>query len=249
MTGRTTGFLYLLCISALSTTPAWGHHGKDYLVTASSRSPHNDEIGVLLYTTVGQSSGHHGVEEHAHEGEVTTWSFEPAVLYGLSDNWAAEVHLHQSLAEGTYETESLAFETSYHFLTENSHHGPASTFSLAAMLEYNHQLSEGDDRIEARMILAKTIWGYSITGNIITSVAIGGEQNKLDFDGILGLRRNFSDRFGATLEFSEIPTHLSVTPGISIKLPDDLDILMGATIATGDDDNNFNFRALIAKSF
>src|SRR5215470_2721279 len=68
-----------LCVLALAiAAPAAAHHGKDFLLVESAELPHPRTMFFVS-------------SERFSNSEFTS---EPSLLFGITENFAAEVHVH-----------------------------------------------------------------------------------------------------------------------------------------------------------
>src|SRR2546430_8577961 len=85
------------CAIALSIAfamPAAAHHGRDFLIVETYELPHPGTVYFVSSEMVSQGHGE------------TIFTTEPSLLFGLSDRFAGEIHVHINKFPG----ESLTYE-------------------------------------------------------------------------------------------------------------------------------------------
>ncbi len=115
----------------LSAIPAFAHHGKDFLLLQSADVPHPHSLFFISVDTFNR--GNDGVR---YEGE-------PALLYGVTERIAAELHAHIA-KEGGDALRVEAISPSVHFQFPQPS-GPTSwRFGLNAEYELSRNTEEED---------------------------------------------------------------------------------------------------------
>jgi hypothetical protein len=240
--------LLMVFFAASVGSPAlFAHHGKEFIVNASFKTPGKGKLFALF-------SADHGNREH-QSGGIT---FSPGLLYGLTERWSTEVHLHSTLAERTLHTEAVGIETRMQILgaehhqqerDDHNHLENKPGFSLATSLEYSRRIDGSENSLEARFIAGTDLGPLSVVLNMIT------ERNLNDGEGwrllyAAGLKLNVTATVGAGLEFSSgmehDREHAQLTPGIYTAFSDAIDFRLGISLALGRGiSNNSGWRATL----
>ena len=239
MTGKNVVAVFtLLTLTAGFSPPLFGHHGKEFLVNSTFKTPAQGKL-FALFSSDYSRAGHHGAG----------WEFSPGLLYGLTDRWSAEFHLHHILVDGDSHMESLGFETRFRILgpgdvhpeSGEHHHDEADAppLSLAALLEYSKGLGASDN-IEARVIAGRDLGPLSLVVNLIAERRMEAGEH-VEFGYAAGVKANLTTFLAAGLEFDSRAGHdraSRLTPGLYASLSHAIDVRFGATINVGDTRNN-----------
>jgi len=168
----------------VSPSPALAHHGKGFLLVESDEMPHKRE--VYFFSS----------QDFVHRDEEDEYELSPALLFGLSDRVAIEVHSHFEKAEG----ESLRYEAFAPSLRVGLT-DPESDAPLKLGLAAEYEIARGDaeDRFETRLIAAYRTSDVNLTANLIAE-RITGEDGEWEWGYAAGLRPWPERRFGVGLE-------------------------------------------------
>ena len=110
-------------MTLLLPAAALAHHGRDFLVTSSYKTPERGDFFAVLSSDYLRFN---------HEG-VSGYEISPAILYGITDNWSVEFHSHHGIADGTVVLEAVAVESMIRLIGDaHDGGGDGAPFSLAA---------------------------------------------------------------------------------------------------------------------
>lgn len=234
--------LLLIVVFTLLPQRAVAHHGKEFLITSTYKTPGSGSL-FALWSSQYANSPH-------PEGE---FEFEPGLLYGLTNRWSLEVHTHHVHSAHHFQTESAALETHIRlfgpdeFQRHDSSHGERNPFSLAVLFEYKKGFGEKHDAFESRVIVGRELQSVSFVANVI------GERTLEEGEGVhyryaLGVKKSLSSTIGLGLEFDgglHRGDGVSVTPGLYGTIAHGLDFRLGPTIGFGGRADEFQLRATI----
>ena len=133
--------IYAIGVSLMCALPAAAHHGRDFLMVEAYELPHPHTVYFV------------SSEMFSHASDGTTFTTEPSLLFGVTERFAGEVHLHVARVPG----ESLRYEAvapAIHFqLTppEASH-----LWRFAAAAEYELARHSDENSLGARLCLARS---------------------------------------------------------------------------------------------
>jgi hypothetical protein len=234
-------FLFLL----LLPFTVFAHHGKEFLVTSTYKTPDKGKFFFLLSSDYIQAS-------HSGEG----FEFEPAGLYGITNKLSAEIHTHYGLFNKKFSFESIGFETRYRFFgsgeiknkSEDHQHNNSFPFSLAGLIEFEKGIGEHHNTLEGRLIFGKDIHNFSLVLNIIGS-KIFGENGKFNTQYAIGMKYDFTSNFSMGVEFEGDTFRPQITPGIYSSLFSNLDFRVGASFPTDSHSGEFLVRGVLIYPF
>lgn len=245
-------FSSLLGFLVLIPVDSFAHHGKEFLVASTCKTPPKGSFFALLSSEYVRSGHHSG-----------RFEFEPGVLYGMTNWWSVELHSHNGLSEGDFHVESIALETRFRFLgsgdvhvhddKEAFHHEASSPFSLAALLEYEKGLRGLHDAFEGRFIVGRDFRPISLVANIIFQKNSDEEGRRFKFRYAVGVKNSFNETIGMGIELdggTQHETGVRLTPGIYTTLTKDLDLRVGVSFGLGDTgDEGLSLRGTLLYEF
>jgi len=231
------------------------HHGKDYFVVTSYDTPHKGELLASLSIDNITGESHHNESENHSDIDKNDFSLEPGIIFGIRNNWTLEMHAHNSISNGVFITESIAFESLIRIIDENSDHthsnGFALPFSIAMLLEYGIGVNETPDDLEFRFIIGKNLRLFSFVINLIAQNT-HEEHEHFQYGLAFGLKSYLSKKIGGTLEFDmklAENSEIHITPGINYSLMENFDFRSGTSININSENSKLNFRSMIIYSF
>jgi len=151
--------IYAIGVSLMCALPAAAHHGRDFLMVEAYELPHPHTVYFV------------SSEMFSHASDGTTFTTEPALLFGVTERFAGEVHVHAARVPG----ESLRYEAvapAIHFqLTppEASH-----LWRFAAAAEYELARHSDENSLGARLIAARSI------GEGMLVINVGGDHSRAE---------------------------------------------------------------------
>jgi hypothetical protein len=161
---------------------ASAHHGKDFLLVESYDLPAPEEFYLVGAAAVSRA------------GNETSVELEPSILVGVLPRFAFELHSH--ITKESHE--NLRYEAtapSVHLqLTPQTSDFPVQ---LACSAEYEIATSNGQDRLETRLILEKEIARWKLVGNLIGQHEQGGHN---DVGYGIGARYDVNEMFACGFE-------------------------------------------------
>jgi len=203
-------------------TPALGHHGKEYLVAASPRTPHRGKFFAMLSLDYARDTleDFRGVE------------LEPAVLYGISPRWSIEIHSHVAQARGeAVRHESLGLEQRFRL----SHQAGKLPFDTALLFEFEKGTADdAHDTIEGRLILSRAFRRTEVVWNLVAEKDF--EARGMEWRYALATRRIVTKTFGIGLEmrgFLQGKMRHELTPGLYFDLDDQATLKVGTSFGLG----------------
>lgn len=219
MQNMRTIFIELL---VLIPTLAFAHHGKEFLLTASSRTPHQGQWFGILSSDYEKNSHH--------------LNLEPGILYGITHSWSSELHLHLGELTDHPTLESLGFEQRVALWheddEENSFWFP---FEVGALVEFEKSLVlNTEDKIEFRGLLFRSTEMLDLALNVIVIQPIEQVQTTLAY--AIGAKHTVGSKVSIGLEMTgnlRNLTQSSLTPGISLHITNELDARMGTSFDFG----------------
>jgi len=225
----TLGFAQLL-----SPTAAFAHHGRDFLTVETAELPHQGQIYLIAR------------QDYIEEGEEDEIELEPAVIFGVTNRFALEVHSHVAReGEGSFEYES----TSPAFHLRLSPVDAPWGVAVSAEYEFAHD-SEAEDVAEARLILSRQLTGLHRSHFAFNLIAEEeqGEDGELEWGYAVGFRSRLTDRHDWGLEArgsfeSEGATEALL--GLFLQPTKRLTVQLGAGTAFGDEGPDFAFRSAV----
>lgn len=140
-------------IAILGTSSiAYAHHGKDYVLVESYDIPHpGAAFGLSTYS-------------YSRDGGIDSSEIEPGLLFGVLPRVAVEVHAHAAKAEG----ESFHYEATapaVHFQITDHH--SQTPIQIGGSAEYEVAAHDGPNRFESRLIFEVPLSSSKITANVI----------------------------------------------------------------------------------
>lgn len=239
--------LAIFCAILLLPLTAFGHHGKEFLVTSTYKTPDKGKSFLLLSFDYIQAN-HHG----------RGFELEPGVLYSIFDQWSAEIHTHHGLFNREFSFESIGVETQYRFFgagdvqNEDHHqHDNSSPFSMAALLEFTKGVGASPDGLEGRLIIGKDIHSFSLVLNLIGE-KIFERETGFEVRYALGMKYNLIPSVAVGIELDERlnhSTHPRMTPGLYGSLFRAIDFRVGASFPISSHSEGFSARTILIYSF
>ncbi|MFQ5798027.1 MAG: hypothetical protein ACE5H0_04940 [Bacteroidota bacterium] len=236
--------LVSVVVFALLPVHALAHHGKEYLITSTYKTP---ERGSFFFLWSSQYTSSRNYERE--------FEFEPGLLYGLTNRWSLEVHTHHALSTLDFEMESIALETRVRLFGPDDSHGEEfedshrgrDPFSVAVLLEYEKGFGEELDALEGRVIVGRQFRSISLVANVI------GERNleegeKVHYRYTIGVKKNLSSAFGFGLELDgglHKGNGFSLTPGLYGVITSGFDYRLGPSFGFGGRSEEFELRATL----
>lgn len=165
----------------VSTTNAYGHHGRDFLITQSGHVPESGQIYVA------------STEDFEDNGDEKEWEFEPSLFVGITNGWAVAIHSHLERPQGgSLKYESTAIESIHRWTPRNS------PIVLGSSFEYEHA-RDSDDSDEW---LATGITGYQGQSwmTVLNVIAEHDTGESTEWNYALGIRRALNERFAVGVE-------------------------------------------------
>lgn len=175
-------FLQLACIGLLCALPGVvrAHHGLDFILVQTAHLPERGTAYALTRLNY--------LSDTEDETEI-----EPAVLYGLSDWMAVEVHAHFA-KEGDNSMSYESIAPAVHFrLTPR---GQAASLGISAEYAFAHDAASADVASIAA-VAGYQGDGWMAAGNVVFEKPSGSSG---DWGYALGVRRNISAGHGIGLE-------------------------------------------------
>ncbi len=214
------------------------HHGKDFLVTSSYKTPEKGESFLLLSSGYARS----GSDGHVLE-------LEPGLSYGLTNRWSIEFHTHNDLAGGTFRSRAVAMESVYHILGPGENEGlnqerNRTSFHLAVLTEYERALDISPDNLEGRLIAGLEVKRLTFVVNLVGSGELQ-KQSRMTRQVMFGVKYDFPAPISIGAEYDgeiERSSNTHFTPGIYLSLSHSADLRLGTTIPTGIQNESVAFR-------
>ncbi len=236
--------IILVSIIAFALLPlhALAHHGKEYLITSTYKTP---ERGSFF----GVWSSSYVKSEH-EEGEMV---LEPGLLYGLTNRWSLELHTHHGISSDNFRTESIGLETLLRLFGpgEIQHHAnfheKEHPLSLALLFEYEKGLGDEHDAAEGRVIVGREFRSFLVVANLIAGKILE-EDEDFHYLYAIGIKKTLSSAFAVGLELDggfQRGEGFSLTPGLYGAIAQGLDFRLGPTIGFGDRAEEYQLRATI----
>lgn len=151
-----------------TTTPAWAHHGQDFLLVESPTVPHPGDAYLLANLGVALADS----DEQA--------GFEPALLVGIAPRFAFELHGHtEKLAGEPWRYEATA--PSVHVLLTDPERHDGLQSGLSA--EYEIAREGGGDTLEVRWSVQHAAPRYKAGANLVYRHEEGGTGH---FGAVIG---------------------------------------------------------------
>ena len=225
----------------------FAHHGKEYLVTATYKTPERGSL-FALWSSEYVDGGHHDGDE---------LEIEPGLLYGLTDRWSIELHTHHAFTSDDLATESVALETRLRLFGPGEIHDDASSpgksapFSLGALFEFEKGHGDEHDALGGRVIIGKEMHSFSVVVNLIGEKVVG-EDTDVEYLYAIGLRKSLSSAIGVGLEFDggfQEKDGFSLTPGLYGTITRGFDFRIGPSIGFGDRSDERRLRATFLYQF
>lgn len=172
--------------------PAFAHHGRDFLIVETAEIPEPREFFFFSSHDLFVRHGDHTIE------------IEPALLGGISERFALEIHSHIARESGDdfrYKATAPALRV---VLTP-----PESSSSWRAALSAEYEIAHGEEanRAEARLILTRAVGDANLVLNLIGERQAG--DNKAGY--AIGFRPSLTSRLSWGLEgegrFEQHSTH------------------------------------------
>ena len=179
------GIRLLTCFLA---TPAFAHHGKDFLIVESYELPHPSAIYAV------------SSEQLVFDRSDVTFRGEPSLLIGLTDRVAAEVHAHiEKLPHGSASLEAVAPAVHVRLFDFGALHTGVSA-------EYEIGRHGAGNNATLRVIAAHSIGEGAVVGNIGVSRSRGGATSAIY---AMGYRPDMEARTSWGVEAQGILRHAS----------------------------------------
>lgn len=224
-----------------TTSAALSHHGKEFLLTASSRTPERGEwFGIL-------SSDFQRLNSHI--------SLEPGILYGISDRWSAEIHAHVGELNESPHFASIGFEQRF-FLWNGQRGGGIGSNALPVdiglLVEYEKGLGhDSHDAIEFRGLISHINTNFGASLNLIAARSLEA-GSELEYRYAVGVRSAVTGRLSAGLEMignlQEL-TESSVTPGLYLQMSHAVQLRVGSSIDLSPRAEGLTMRASLVFEF
>jgi len=230
---KTTRVLFavsLLALFALFAAPAFAHHGKDFLLLESDELPHPHSLFFITSDAVTRAAG------------TTRYEGEPALLYGVSERIAAELHAHIAKA-GSDNFRVEAISPSIHISFPGL--SPATRWRFGLSAEYELARGEEEDTFETRLIAVRRLDTAAFGINLIGSRPQYGPATA---GYAIGFRARPEDRVGWGVEAQGELVHRGsreALAGIYAELTPRLSMKIGAGSARGEDGTS----AILRSSF
>ena len=165
------------------SSPAYAHHGKDFLSVESYELPHPEDV--------------YGLASSAYErdGDEKSMELEPAVLLGIWPGLAAEVHAHFAKANGesSFQYEAIAPALRLQLTERDS----ASPVDVGLSVEYEIGAEDAPDAIEGRLILEKRVDRVKVSVN---GIARRIRSIETEFGYAVGARFEVNEALGVGAE-------------------------------------------------
>lgn len=186
-------------IALLLAAPAFAHHGKDFLLTATDDMPRRGDLYALLSfdRAIERDEGH-------RSAEIT-----PGLLFGVSDRLTLEPHFHFAREEdgNSYDYEAASIEARY-----RAGYIGLSQWRWGGLLEYERPRGDEPDNLEGRLMFIRNFPGSLVAVNLVANRDIrGGGRTPLSV--IAGALRPISPTDNLGLEV-EVP--FPVADGVEI---------------------------------
>ena len=181
---RRAAFAALLLAALASPRPALAHHGKGFLLVESDEMPHPHDFYFFSSQDLF----------HFDEGDV--YELSPALLFGLSDRFAVESHVHfAKTPEESFRYEAVAAALRVGLTPPESD----SPLKLGLAAEYEIASADEPDRFESRLIAAYRTSDLNFTVNLVAEKA-SGEEEDWEWGYAVGLRPWPERRIGPGVE-------------------------------------------------
>lgn len=207
---------------ALFAPPAIAHHGKDFFTVASSRLPHRNQWFTVLSVDYTKS--------------LSAFSLEPGLLYGVTQYWSAEAHVHLEQSSHSLGLESIGIEQRF-LLWDWAEIGAAATQRTRTALGLLFEVEKGlihhaEDEIELRGILSHTRGDFELSLNLIGQQTLR-RHHSLDLAYAAGLRLRILGILSSGIEVRGNLRKVGetiVTPGIFAEISPQLNVHLGSSI-------------------
>jgi hypothetical protein len=155
-------------------TPAFAHHGKDFLLTATDDMPLRGHLYALLSVDDGIER-----EEGRRNVEIT-----PGVLFAVTDHFSLEPHFHVAREEDSdgYRYSAAAVEARY-----RAGYLGHSQWRWGGTLEYEHPRGEEHDNLQGRLMLVRNFSRSLVAINLVAErdIEAGGRTPLSVIAGVL----------------------------------------------------------------
>lgn len=186
----------------LLAAPAFAHHGKDFLLTATDDMPLRGHVYALLSVddTIARGEGVRGIE------------ITPGVLFAVSERFSLEPHVHiaRDPESHDYKYDATAVEARYKI----GYLG-RSQWRWGASLEYENPRDDNDN-LQARLLLVRNFSRHLVAVNLVADRDIQG-GGRTPFSIIAGALQPLSptDNLGIEIEMPfPISDGVEILPGI-----------------------------------
>jgi hypothetical protein len=222
--------LFAVLLLTLFATPALAHHGKDFLLLESDELPHPHSLFLITSDAVTRAAG------------STSYEGEPALLYGVSERIAAELHAHIAKA-GSESFRVEAISPSIHISFPQR--SPATKWRFGLSAEYEIARGEEEDTFETRLIAVRRLDDAAFGINLIGSRHTHGPSRA---GYAIGFRTKLEDRVGWGVEAQGELVHRGsreALAGIYVELTPRISMKIGAGAARGEEGTS----AIVRSSF
>ena len=235
---RALAFSLVLLASGLvwlfSPAAAFAHHGRDFLLVETADLPHKGQVYGIAR------------QDYIDEGEEDEIELEPAVIWGVTDRFALEIHSHIA-REGD---ESFEYEsTSPAFHLRLSPHD--ARWGLAVSGEYEiAKDSEEEDHAEARLILSRQLRGSNRARLALNLIAEEeqGDEGEVEWGYAVGFRSRLTERNDWGIEARgsfESEGESEALLGLFLQPTERVTVQLGAGTAFTDEGPDFALRTAV----
>jgi len=215
----------LTLMLAVSASSAFAHHGKEFLVTASSRPPDRGDLFLI------------GASEYQKSSAELT--FEPGLLYGITDIWSAELHTHIAEPFGNATLEAIGLEQRFHLYgdrEDNGNYASALPLDLGILFEVEHGMtSETPDAMEFRWMISHTSASSAFAFNLTANRPLSAAGETI-FSYAVGARQVLTSMLSVSLEMDGTlhgPRRNALTPGVLFTITHGLTLQFGSSFSVG----------------
>jgi hypothetical protein len=159
-------------------------------------------------------------------------SVEPGILYGFTNLWSGEIHLHVNDVSSRFSLEAIGFEQRF-FLYDGSAQEHATPFNAGALMEFEKGIGGNPDRLDVRGMISGEFQPFEAALNLGYSRSLStGETPSLEY--AVGAKYAFLPSLSLGVELTgdlRHPSNSSLTPGLYVGLGGGVQARLGASFA------------------